>query len=214
MTTAPKAFGVLPTVERIVREVPYPETKTLAPERVFDADGKPMIENLRAHFVAEGRLRREDVKRIIERATEIFRKESNLLTIDSPITVCGDIHGQFYDLLKLFEVGGSPANTRYLFLGDYVDRGNFSCEVVLYLYCMKILYTNTFWMIRGNHECRHLTDYFNFKEECKHKYDLDIYEDFMSSFDCLPLAAIMNGQFFCVHGGISPDIRTVCAPTL
>ena len=101
----------------------------------------------------EGKIARSDFVEIIKMATKIFRSEPNLLTLDDPITIVGDIHGQYYDFCKLLEsdVGGDPNDTKYLFLGDYVDRGNFSIEVLILLLSLKITYPKTIAILRGNH---------------------------------------------------------------
>ena len=85
---------------------------------------------------------------------KFIEKEPNLLSLYDPVTVVGDIHGQYYDFVKMLDVGGHPQKTKYLFLGDYVDRGSFSCEVVLLIYSLKINFPSTIFMLRGNHECR------------------------------------------------------------
>lgn len=129
--------------------------------------------------------------------------------VNDPITVVGDIHGQFYDMLKLLSVGGEPENTKYLFLGDFVDRGSFSVEVMILLMSLKVRFPNTIYVLRGNHECRQMTATFNFRQECLAKYDQEIYAQFIDLFDAMPLSAIINNKFIAFHGGISPELKTI-----
>jgi len=195
--------------ERMVPEVVPLPRYPMDSKLLFNANGSINLENLKNHLCKEGRLSKTDALKIIKTASSLYSEEPNLLRLRDPIAVCGDVHGQFFDLMRLMATVGSPAKSKYLFLGDYVDRGQFSTEVVFYLFANKIMYHRTFFMTRGNHECRHITQFFNFREECLYKYDLDVYNAFMDAFDNLPLAATINHKFFCCHGGLSPDISTL-----
>eukprot|EP00756_Hemistasia_phaeocysticola_P015784 Hpha_TRINITY_DN15434_c0_g1::TRINITY_DN15434_c0_g1_i2::g.175060::m.175060/K04348/PPP3C, CNA; serine/threonine-protein phosphatase 2B catalytic subunit len=208
---APGSVNKMLQTCRAIPDVPPPIWEPLARNKVFDQGkgGLPNLPNLKQHFMAEGLLGHREVLDLCQKTAAVLRKEPNLLRLNDPITVCGDIHGQLYDLMKLFEIGGDPADQQYLFLGDFVDRGCFGCETVFYMAAAKCRHSDTFFMLRGNHECRHLTAYFNFKAEVLYKYNQEVYDGIQNMFDCLPIACVLNGRFLCVHGGLSPDVRTV-----
>jgi serine/threonine-protein phosphatase 2B catalytic subunit len=126
------------------------------------------------------------------------------------VTIVGDLHGQFFDLVQLMETaGGSPPERSFLFLGDYVDRGNWSIEILTYLYAMKLKHPKHVFLLRGNHESRDMNIFFNFRQECLYKYDAEVFEAFAKSFLSLPLAAIVDTKYLCMHGGISPDLHNI-----
>ncbi|KAF8634050.1 hypothetical protein AX17_004314 [Amanita inopinata Kibby_2008] len=201
------------TTGRMVQSVPEPASFKPTDTDLFTlneyGERVPNASYLKQHFFREGRLTEEQALYIIERTTEMLAKEPNLVHVSSPVTICGDIHGQYYDLMKLFDVGGTFDENNYLFLGDYVDRGNFGIECLLYLYALKLCHPSRIVLLRGNHECRHLTEYFTFKRECLHKYSARVYDACIASFCALPIAAVVDGRFFCVHGGLSPELITL-----
>jgi len=168
---------------------------------------RPMMDMLGEHLHGEGLLTQELVLEIINVSKELFQREPNMLKLNDPVTIVGDIHGQYYDLPPLLALGGNIDHTQFLFLGDYVDRGSFSIEVLTYLFALKMYRPQGVRMLRGNHESRQMTAFFNFREECEYKYDVTVYDAICDNFDCMPLAACINNQFLTVHGGLSPELK-------
>lgn len=161
-------------------------------------------------------------------------KESNVQEVKCPVTVCGDVHGQFHDLMELFRIGGKSPDTNYLFMGDYVDRGYYSVETVTLLVALKVSchallfyffstefliflinifkvrYRERITILRGNHESRQITQVYGFYDECLRKYgNANVWKFFTDLFDYLPLTALVDEQIFCLHGGLSPSIDTL-----
>lgn len=127
-----------------------------------------------------------------------------LLELEAPIKICGDVHGQYSDLLRLFEYGGYPPDANYLFLGDYVDRGKHSIETICLLMAYKIKFEENFFLLRGNHECSSINRLYGFYDECKRRYSIKLWKTFIDAFNCFPVAAIIDEKILCMHGGLSP----------
>lgn len=151
----------------------------------------------------------DNIIKIIKSAKQIFKKESSLLHLYGNFVIIGDIHGNIDDLLRIFERFDYPPKTNYLFLGDYVDRGSNSPEVILLLLCLKILYPTSLYMIRGNHECETITSVYGFKNDCDKIFNNKVYQKFMKCFMYLSYAAVVNDYYFCVHGGIGPYLNSL-----
>ncbi|GJZ47736.1 serine/threonine-protein phosphatase PP-X isozyme 2 [Tanacetum coccineum] len=184
-------------------------------------------------------LKESEVKALCLKAMEILVEESNVQRVDAPVTICGDIHGQFYDMKELFKVGGDCPKTNYLFLGDFVDRGFYSVETFLLLLALKVRYPDRITLIRGNHESRQITQVYGFYDECLRKYGsvnvwrycTDIFdylstqkseakptaamwsaEEYVSMnnpVEVVRLSALIENKIFSVHGGLSPNINTL-----
>ena len=155
-------------------------------------------------------LSEQQVAKLCEKGREVLQKESNVHVVRAPVTVCGDVHGQFHDLLELFKIGGVAPDTNYLFMGDYVDRGYYSVETFTLLLLLKVRYPERMHILRGNHESRQITQVYGFYDECVRKYgSANVWKLFTDLFDYLPLTAVVENEIFCLHGGLSPTLDTL-----
>lgn len=180
----------------------------------------------------------QDATNLCNQAREVLLSQPMLLELGAPIKICGDIHGQYTDLLRLFEYGGFPPEVRpfliafepwilrtwlllcfhrclpslfsiqanYLFLGDYVDRGKQSLEVVCLLFAYKIKYPENFFILRGNHECAGINRIYGFYDECRRRFSVKLWKAFCNTFNCLPCTAVIDDKIICMHGGLSPEL--------
>jgi len=155
-------------------------------------------------------LREPDLKKLCDFVREMLIEESNVHNVSSPVTICGDVHGQFYDVMELFRVGGQPPETNFIFMGDFVDRGYYSLETFTLLLALKARYPDRITLLRGNHESRQITQVYGFYDECQQKYGSpNVWKWCTQLFDLLTIAALVDGRVFCVHGGLSPDVKTI-----
>ncbi|KAL3936188.1 MAG: hypothetical protein SGBAC_008441 [Bacillariaceae sp.] len=150
-----------------------------------------------------------EVKLLCSQVRPMLLQQSMLLELEAPIKIVGDIHGQFTDLLRIFEYGGFPPCANYLFLGDYVDRGKQSIESICLLFAYKIQYPENFFLLRGNHESAGINRIYGFYDECKRRFSIKLWKVFSDVFNCLPITALVDEKILCMHGGLSPELSSL-----
>jgi len=176
----------------------------------MDEKSAETVDGWLAKLLNNQNLTEAEAKALCVKAKEILIDEKNVQPVKCPVTICGDVHGQYLDLLELFRIGGKPPETNYLFMGDYVDRGYYSVRTVELLMAFKVRYKDRITLTRGNHESRQITQVYGFYDECLRIYgNANVWKYFTDLFDYLPLTALVETQIFCLHGGLSPSIDTL-----
>lgn len=179
------------------------------PEIDLDSIIERLLEVQAARPGKQVNLTENEVRQLCIKSREIFLSQAILLELEAPIKIAGDVHGQYSDLLRLFEIGGFPPEANYLFLGDYVDRGKQSLETICLMLAYKIKYPENFFILRGNHECASINRIYGFYDECKRRYNIKIWKTFIDCFNCLPVAALVDDKILCMHGGLSPELSNI-----
>ncbi|KAK6031960.1 Ser/Thr phosphatase family protein [Ostertagia ostertagi] len=151
-----------------------------------------------------------DIMDVLGKAREMFLSQPTMVELDSPVKICGDTHGQYPDLLRLFNKGGFPPLSNYLFLGDYVDRGKQNLEVILLVLAYKLKFPKNFFLLRGNHECANVNRAYGFYDECMRRYQSQrMWQSFQDVFCVMPLTALVGDKILCMHGGLSPHLESL-----
>ncbi|KAJ3445605.1 serine/threonine-protein phosphatase pp2a-related [Anaeramoeba flamelloides] len=197
------------------------QTKTSTNNKTKNKNNRPKKVNLQKnmHYALDQQIEEilnynilleNEIYQLCEKAKEIFLKEGNVVNITAPIIIVGDTHGQYPDLLHIFSKHGSVPDKKYLFLGDYVDRGSFSVETITLLIATKVRYPDRITLLRGNHESQQTTKVYGFYQECLDRYgNISVWRIFTDMFEYLPIAGIINNSILAIHGGLSPDIEKV-----
>jgi serine/threonine-protein phosphatase 5 len=193
------------------------DIENMAVEPAYDGvrlEGKEMtqefIDDMTERFKNGKLVHKKYVYQIITTVKQLAFDEPTMVEMEIPegveLTVCGDTHGQYFDLMELFRLNGPPSDTHfYLFNGDFVDRGSWSTEIALLLYAYKMLRPKGFFINRGNHETDDMNRVYGFEGECKHKYNERTFKLFSESFSALPLATLVGGKYLVLHGGLFSD---------
>ncbi|GAB1610233.1 uncharacterized protein LOC106868130, partial [Argonauta hians] len=187
----------------------YKMTTMLTQSKKCQLDVDSLIEQLLAAKNLPSKqvqLPEHQIRQLCITSKAIFLEQPMLLELGAPVNVIGDIHGQYEDLLRHFDNCGYPPKANYIFLGDYVDRGCHSLETICLVLAYKVKYPQNFFLLRGNHECASINRIYGFYDECKRRYNIKLWKTFTECFNCLPIAALIEGTILCMHGGLSPDL--------
>ncbi|CAJ0586686.1 unnamed protein product, partial [Mesorhabditis spiculigera] len=155
-------------------------------------------------------VKQDTIAALCSAAKAVFISQPSLIEVSPPIRVCGDTHGQYDDVLRMFDKAGFPPKHNYIFLGDYVDRGSHSLENIALLFCFKVKYPENFFLLRGNHECSAINKVYGFYAEIQKRCSsLRLWYIFQDVFNCMPLVGLIGGRILCMHGGLSPRLTSL-----